>query len=265
MAGRDPSGVAGGGVERLRAAGVAVDIGEGAAQAAALNAAFLWSTVRPERPFVALKLATSLDGFIADHAGCSQWITGVATHEWTHVLRAGFDAVAVGRGTAVADDPQLTARGSIQPRVPPARVVFAGRGDLPATLRCFGRDVPGAAFAVVHPDVHAVRARVLEPMGVQVLAAAAPADALAALRERGIRALLVEGGSRFGGGLLDAGLVDRVYRLTAPRFLGRGTAAFGTERAVHLDDAANWAVTERQTLGDDSLLVVDRGLCLPAS
>ncbi|MDH5549941.1 MAG: bifunctional diaminohydroxyphosphoribosylaminopyrimidine deaminase/5-amino-6-(5-phosphoribosylamino)uracil reductase RibD, partial [Gemmatimonadota bacterium] len=121
----DPDPVAGGGAARLRQAGIEVAEGVGRLDAAALNAPFLWSRLRPERPFVALKMATSLDGFVADRSGASQWISGPEAREYAHWLRAGFDAVAVGRGTAVADDPALTVRGSVAPRVAPTRVVFA--------------------------------------------------------------------------------------------------------------------------------------------
>lgn len=262
---RDAHPLAAGGAERLRAAGVAVDIGVGAREAAALNAPFLWSAVRPERPFVALKLAASLDGFLADHAGRSQWLSGAEAREWVHWLRAGYDAIAVGGRTAVIDDPQLTARGSVVPRVPPARVVFAGGAAVRADLRAFRADAGGAALAVVPAERAAAARRALAPAGVEVLLAGGLEEALRALAGRGIRSLLVEGGGRLAGALLDAGLVDRVYRVTAPVWLGRGTPAFAAVTAHGLGDAARWTVVERRALGDDSLLVIDRELCLRGS
>jgi diaminohydroxyphosphoribosylaminopyrimidine deaminase / 5-amino-6-(5-phosphoribosylamino)uracil reductase len=262
---RDPTTEAGGGLEKLQAAGVGVAVGEMADDAAAVNAGFLCGALRPDRPWVAVKLATTLDGFIADASGASQWITGPDARDWVHWLRAGFDAIAVGRATALKDDPALTARGTVTPRVPPARIVFAGTGDVPVTLRCFTRDVGGPAIAVVHPDVQADREGTLASAGVDVLAASTPAKALRRLRARGIRTLLVEGGGRLVGALLDANLVDRVYRVTAPRWLGLGTPAWTARTSVRLADAAAWAVTERRTLGGDTLLVVDRDPCLPES
>jgi diaminohydroxyphosphoribosylaminopyrimidine deaminase/5-amino-6-(5-phosphoribosylamino)uracil reductase len=265
MAGRDPHPAARGGMERLRAAGVTVEVGVGAREAAALNAAFLWSTVRPERPFVAVKMAASFDGYLADHTGRSRWISGPEAREWAHWLRAGFDALAVGGQTAVADDPELTVRGPVVPRVPPARVVFAGRTDLPGGLQMLRAGAGGPAIAVV-PERRAPSARrLLEPDGVRVLAADRLEDALRGLADAGIRALLVEGGGRLVGALLDRGLVDRVYRVTAPIWLGRGTPAFATHAARSLGDAPRWTVVERTALGEDSLLVIDRELCLPAS
>jgi diaminohydroxyphosphoribosylaminopyrimidine deaminase/5-amino-6-(5-phosphoribosylamino)uracil reductase len=265
IAGRDPDPAARGGIERLRAAGVAVDVGAGARDAAALNAAFLWSTVRPERPFVAVKLATSFDGYVADHTGRSRWISGPEAREWVHWLRAGFDALGVGGRTAVADDPQLTVRGSVVPRVPPARVIFAGRAELGPEMQVFRPGVGGPAV-VVAPAARAPTAeRLLGDAGVRVLAADRLEDALRGLAELGIRSVLVEGGGRLVGALLDRGLVDRVYRITAPTWLGRGTPAFAAHAARALADAARWTVVERRVLGDDTLLVIDRELCLRAS
>src|SRR5256884_9050802 len=89
-----------------------------------LNAPFLFAREQAERPFVALKLATSIDGRIADAAGSSRWVSGEAAREYVHWLRAGFDAIAVGGMTALHDNPQLTGRGPVTPRRPPAPVVF---------------------------------------------------------------------------------------------------------------------------------------------
>jgi diaminohydroxyphosphoribosylaminopyrimidine deaminase/5-amino-6-(5-phosphoribosylamino)uracil reductase len=265
IAGRDPNPQARGGVERLRAAGVTVELGPGAREAAALNAGFLWSTVRPERPFVAVKLAASFDGYLADHAGRSRWISGPEAREWAHWLRAGFDAVAVGGRTALADDPELTVRGPVVPRVPPARVVFTGRADLGPELQMFRPGAGGPAVAVVPTVRAAAVGRLLDPLGVRVLAADRLEDGLRGLAEAGLRSVLVEGGGRLVGALLDRGLVDRVYRITAPLWLGRGTPAFAAHAGRALADAARWVVVERRALGDDSLLAIDRELCLRVS
>lgn len=261
---RDPDPSGHGGVERMRAAGVEVEVGMDAVEAAALNAPFLCSVVRPDRPFVAVKLAHSLDGFIADAEGRSQWISGPVARDWVHWLRAGFDALAVGRRTAVRDDPQLTVRGDIEPRVPPARVVFAGRGEVRGTLRCLAADVPGRVLMVTHPDVAALRRATL-PDHVTLIPVEDAGHAMMVLRREGIRSLLVEGGGRLGGALLEAGLVDRVYDVTAPVWLGQGTPAFGPRRPMPLGAAPRWETVERRALGSDSLVVTDRDLCSPAS
>jgi diaminohydroxyphosphoribosylaminopyrimidine deaminase/5-amino-6-(5-phosphoribosylamino)uracil reductase len=261
---RDPDPRSHGGVERMRAAGLEVEVGLCAAEAAALNAPFLWSAVRSDRPFVAVKLAHSLDGFIADAEGRSQWISGSVARDWVHWLRAGFDALAVGRRTAVRDDPQLTVRGDVEPRVPPARIVFAGRGEVRGTLRCLASDVPGRVLVVTDPDVAALR-RASLPDHVTLIPVEETAHALMVLRREGIRSLLVEGGGRLVGALLDAGLVDRIYDVTAPVWLGQGTPAFGQRRPTPLGAAPRWETIERRALGPDSLVVTDRELCSPAS
>src|SRR5512134_1548744 len=127
---RDPDARARGGLDVLRRAGIAVASGLLDADAAAQNAPFCFSRTRSDRPFVALKLATSIDGRIADRAGESRWISGDAAREWVHWLRAGFDALAVGGVTALTDNPQLTVRGAVTPRRPPVRLVFDRRAML---------------------------------------------------------------------------------------------------------------------------------------
>ena len=131
---RDPDPTARGGAEQLRGRGVDVAIGLCAEAAAAQNAPFLFARARPQRPFVALKLATSIDGRIADAEGRSRWVSGPEAREHVHWLRAGFDAIAVGGTTALRDNPQLTVRGSVVPRRPPVRVVFDRRAMLNSTV-----------------------------------------------------------------------------------------------------------------------------------
>lgn len=262
---RDPHGPAAGGVERLRAAGIEVEVGVAEAEAAAQNAAFLWSETRSERPFVAVKLATSLDGYIADAEGRSQWLSGPEAVEWVHWLRAGFDAVAVGRRTLDRDDPRLTVRGSVVPRNPPARVVFAASGAVGAEQAVVktAHEVP--TYLVTDRSVAGRAGERLAGAGVTVVGADGPEAALKALRRAGLRAVLVEGGGDLVGGLLEHDLVDRLYWVQTPRWLGQGTPAFGARRPIPLGAARPWTVVERRALGADTLLVVDRELCLPAS
>ena len=260
----DPNPTAGGGAEALRRAGVAFEFGLSAPEAAALNAPFLWSTRRPGRPFVALKVATSLDGFLADVSGRSQWISGPEAREFAHWLRAGFDAIGVGHETAVRDDPQLTVRGAVTPRVAPWRVVFARR-RVERGLRMFGDELAGHTVALVAPDARDATETDLAGSGVRVVEANGLEAALEALWALGIRSLLVEGGGRLATAFLGAGLADRVYWVQAPVWLGTGVPAFGARDPVTLDGARAWSVVERRALGRDSLLVVDRELCLPAS
>lgn len=255
----DPHPVARGGADRLREAGIEVEMGLMARSASAQNAIFLHNLREPGRPFVALKLATTLDGRIADINGNSRWISGPEARAYVHWLRAGYDAIGVGGVTARADDPSLTVRGSRQPRHSPLRVIFAADGDLPASLTVArtARTLP--TLAIVAPNARPERIAAAETHGVEVLRAPDLAAALRHLRERGVGSLLVEGGGRLAGALLSEGLVDRYYWVQSPFWLGAGAVpATAGLPATPLGEAARWTVTDRRGLGEDTLLVVDR-------
>lgn len=255
----DPNPVAAGGAARLREAGIEVEIGLLADVAAAQNAVFLHRLRDASRPFVALKLATTMDGKIADVNGNSRWISGAEARDHVHWLRAGFDAVAVGGVTARTDDPELTVRGELQPRVAPVRVVFAADADLPTSLTLVRTAGNLPTLVVVSRLAPASRVESLEACGVQVERAGDLGAGLAALRARGICSLLVEGGGRLAGGLLAAGLVDRYYWLQSPLWLGAGgVPALAGLPSIPLAAADRWKVVERRALGQDTLLVLDR-------
>jgi len=262
----DPSPVAAGGAERLRAAGIEVELGVMAAAAEAQNAAFLHHARGEARPFVALKLATSVDARIADRDRRSRWISGPAARDYVHWLRAGFDAIGIGGATARHDDPSLTVRGALTPRVTPRRVVFAPALQLPleSALVRSAREVPTTVIAGGDTlDWEAGRA--LAAAGVELLPAESLEEALTALGERGVRSLLIEGGGRLAGALIRAELADRLYWVQAPLWLGeRGVPAFGGIPSVPLAGVERWHPVERRALGDDTLLVLDRA-CSPES
>lgn len=262
---RDPHPDAAGGVEALRQAGIEVDLGVGREAAAGLNASFLWSLRRAELPFVALKIATSLDGFLADAQGRSRWISGPEARDYVHWLRAGFDAIGVGRRTADTDDPQLTVRGPLEPRVPPRRVVFTRSGPVRPDLRLVRTAEEVPTIVVTDPGAQSGTERALRGTGVQVIGAPGLRAALGKLRTLGIRSLLIEGGASLAVALLGQNLVDRLHWIQAPFLLGSGTSAFGPREPIAIDAAKPWAVRERRALGRDTLLVVDRELCLPGS
>jgi diaminohydroxyphosphoribosylaminopyrimidine deaminase/5-amino-6-(5-phosphoribosylamino)uracil reductase len=255
----DPNPVAAGGAARLRAAGIEVELGLLSAEAAAQNAGFLHRLRDPSRPYVALKLATTIDARIADANGHSRWLSAEPAREFVQWLRAGFDAIGVGGVTARADDPSLTVRGALHPRVTPRRVVFAADGDVPPSLRLVrsARETP--TTAVVSPAAPAARVAPLESAGVAVVRATTLGEALSALRADGITSLLVEGGGRLAGALLSAGVVDRYYWIQTPLWLGSGAVpAVAGLPTTPLEQARRWRVTERRALGDDTLLVLDR-------
>ncbi|HYT05817.1 MAG TPA: bifunctional diaminohydroxyphosphoribosylaminopyrimidine deaminase/5-amino-6-(5-phosphoribosylamino)uracil reductase RibD [Gemmatimonadales bacterium] len=262
----DPDPQAGGGAGVLRAKNVIVSFGPLAEAAAALNAPFLFAREQRERPFVALKLATSIDGRIADAAGTSRWVSGDQAREYVQWLRAGFDAIAVGGTTALQDDPQLTVRGPVTPRTPPVRVVFDRRAMLNETVNLVrtARDVP--TWVVASLEAPAASVTLLERSSVRVLRPASLAEGLQMLRESGIQSLLCEGGGALGAKFLADGLVDRLYWVQAPVWLGEAAVpAFPGVPAAPLAAAPRWVPVERRAMGSDTLLVLDRRLCLPGS
>jgi diaminohydroxyphosphoribosylaminopyrimidine deaminase/5-amino-6-(5-phosphoribosylamino)uracil reductase len=254
----DPNPEASGGAAKLAAGGLEVRIGLEREAAEAQNAIFLHRFREPGRPFVSLKLATSLDGRIADAAGQSRWISGDAAREYVHWLRAGFDAIAVGGRTARQDDPQLTARGTLEPRIPPRRVVFDTTAELSTDLTLVRTAAGVPTIVIASPDAPTANLRRLELAGVAVLRAGSLEEGLGQLRGAGISSLLVEGGGRLAGALLARGLVDRYYWIQSPLWLGeRGVPAFADVPSEPIAGVERWTVVERRALGDDTLLVVD--------
>ncbi len=257
---RDPNPLAAGGLERLRAAGVRVRLGPAEDEARRLNAPFFWQ-LNEETPYVALKLAVSLDGRIAVREGERTAVSGPAAAEEVHRLRAGYDAILVGRGTAEIDDPLLTVRGRLVPRVPPVRVVV----DSSLRLRDSSRLVASVEEAPVwvvglHGAAPRRRAR-LERAGVRVLEVESDQGmvdlgaALRALKRAGIGTVLAEGGGRLASALLRQQLVHRFYLLIAPIVLGADGVAGLT--GVPPTSAGEWEVSERLALGRDTLIVLE--------
>jgi diaminohydroxyphosphoribosylaminopyrimidine deaminase/5-amino-6-(5-phosphoribosylamino)uracil reductase len=218
--------VAGGGIARLRQAGIAVETGLCEAEAAEINAGF-FQRVRLGRPLVTLKLATSLDGRIATASGESRWITGPAARERAHLLRATHDAVLVGTGTVLADDPQLTCRLPGLERRLPVRVALDRELRIPLDARLVAEARQTPTWLVAFPSADSQRRQALADAGVEIVVTEADAGGridlaatLAALGGRGLTRLLVEGGGRLAATLLRAGLVDRLVWLHAPLLLG---------------------------------------------
>lgn len=254
---RDPNPEAGGGVERLREAGIAVEVGVLETEAAELNAPFLHA-FRSGRPWVTLKLAVSLDGAIARAGRTTSWLTGPEALKRVHLLRAGSDAVAVGMGTILADDPFLTVRNVPAPRVPPLRVVFSQGGRLPLTSRLAQHtdEAPVLVFATA-PDPSYEHS--LNALGVEVLIAASLPDAMRQLAARGIRSLLVEGGAALASALVHQDLVDRLIMFQAPVLLGEGALpAFASLPPGAATGANRWRRIHAEWVGEDHMLVLAR-------
>jgi diaminohydroxyphosphoribosylaminopyrimidine deaminase/5-amino-6-(5-phosphoribosylamino)uracil reductase len=248
IASEDPSEKASGrGPGILRDEGVEVELanGEEAAAARLLNQPFRKHS-RTARPLVSLKSALSLDGRVATAAGDSRWISGEASRALAHGWRAECDAVCVGIGTALADDPLLTARVprvAADPAAPggeaggaavgdlrqPTRVVLDSAARLPLDSRLVGSLADAPLLVISSPAAPAERARELDDAGAEVIVCdgdppARVAAALAELGRRGITSMLLEGGPTLAGSFLDAGEVDELRLFIAPMVLG-GAAA----------------------------------------
>lgn len=218
FAASDPNPAMRGGAARLAASGVAVEGGVEALSARDQNPGF-FHRFSSDRPFVTLKLALSLDGGMAAADRRPLPLTGPAARREVHRQRAEHAAIAVGVGTAIADDPQLTVRGVPAPVAPRVRVVFDRTGRLPLDggLVRTAREVPvvlvGAAFAPAVADAY-------RTAGVDVLEAPGLPAQLRALRARGIDSLYCEGGAQLADALLGDGLVDRLVIFRGPVLLG---------------------------------------------
>ena len=254
IAARDPNPVAAGGVELLRAAGIAVTLGVEEADARELNAAF-FHRFTSDRPWVTLKLAVSIDGAITDAARSAGWLTGPESRREVHHQRAGADAIAVGIGTVLADDPLLTVREVSAPRVPPTRVVFDRGARLPLASRLV-QTIADAPVIVVTDGSAPVREQALERAGARVLRAAGTTEALRALKAGGINSLYVEGGAGLAGSLLEAEAVDRLIIFRAPLVLGAGSlGAFDRAPSFSLADAARGRIVEQRRFGEDEMTI----------
>lgn len=257
----DPNPRAAGGAEVLRRVGVEVVGGVEAKQAHELNAAFFFSftPAGAQRPWIALKLALSLDARIADAAGRSAWITSDAARAEVHRLRAGFDAVAVGIGTALADDPRLTVRGPTLPRRPPVRLVFDRLLRLPETSYLARTTTESPVWILCDPQAPPDARERLERHGVRVVPAPDLSAGLRTLRQEGITSIFCEGGSLFAGALLRAELVDRLYLFYAPILLGpNGRGGFAEISDVTIGDVARWRHVASSAFGPDTLITLGR-------
>jgi len=220
--------VCGKGFDYLRARGIAVDVGVGAACALRLNQPF-FTLVREHRPFVILKAATSLDGRIAQMPGRPTSLTSAAANRHAHRVRAEIDAIGVGVGTIVADDPLLTPRGAYRER-PLTRVIFDRRLRTPARARVLSTPDAGPVIimttdeAAGHDDVR----RPLEHRGaeIEIVADDSVRAALERLGTRHIDSLLLEGGAVLHAAAWDEGLVDFVRLYVTPHVLGPGGVPF---------------------------------------
>jgi len=227
----DPDPVAGHGADDLRAAGVLVDEGLLAEQAARSNAAWLHHA-RTGRPFVIWKYAATLDGRVAAADGTSRWITGEAARHDVHLLRSRSDAIVVGTGTVLADDPRLDVRvQGVTTINHPLRVVV-GRRDVPPASKVLDDSAPTVLLTEHDPK-----------------------SVLTYLSERGVISVLLEGGPTLAGAFVAAGMVDRVVAYLAPTLLGAGPAALGDAGIETLASALMLHIDAVDLIGDDVRII----------
>jgi diaminohydroxyphosphoribosylaminopyrimidine deaminase/5-amino-6-(5-phosphoribosylamino)uracil reductase len=258
----DPNPRVGGqGIRRLREAGIEIHVGLLGAEAAELNRGFV-SRMTRGRPWVTVKLGSSLDGRTALADGTSKWITGPQARADVQRLRAQASAVLTGIGTVLADDPALTVR---DPRLPlhgrrPLRVIFDARGQLPPRARVLNDDHDtlvltsqvGAAELQAH-GIHGQLHLELELLPVDVHGRLDPAVALARLAERECNEVLVESGARLAGSFLAAGLVDELVTYLAATVLGQDARpAFSLPQPlVSLEQRARFGYHDVRIVGRD--------------
>jgi diaminohydroxyphosphoribosylaminopyrimidine deaminase/5-amino-6-(5-phosphoribosylamino)uracil reductase len=247
--------VAGRGIAWLRARGVEVAVDVGRAEAIRQHAPF-FTWVTSGRPFVTLKAAISADGFVGSGTAPIR-LTGAAADRYFHRQRAEIDALAVGSGTMIVDDPLLTPRGAYRYR-PLTRVVFDWRGRVPLSARLFSTLPAGPVIMVVGDETVArepARYAELERRGVIIerFGTRALAPVVERLGKRQVLGLLVEGGPALHTAFFDAGLVDSLQWAVTPRTLGAGVPA------SPVFDAAKWRHAPARTtwLGADRLLEID--------
>jgi diaminohydroxyphosphoribosylaminopyrimidine deaminase/5-amino-6-(5-phosphoribosylamino)uracil reductase len=248
--------VSGAGFERLRAAGITVEINVLREEAHDLNAGF-FQRIRDGRPLVTLKIAASADGRIASAGGESRWLTGEEARCFGHLLRARHDAILIGAETAISDDPVLTCRLPGLEDRSPVRVVLDSRLRLPPSSRLAqtARELPTWVFTVADGGGE------LRALGVEIFVvgrdARGRADIAAVLRalaDRGITRLLVEGGAGVHASFLDRRLADRLEIFRAPLILGAaGHPSVDALAALGLDEVPHFIRTGVKRLGADLL------------
>jgi diaminohydroxyphosphoribosylaminopyrimidine deaminase/5-amino-6-(5-phosphoribosylamino)uracil reductase len=255
--------VHGRGLARLQGAGVRVVLGERRAEAESLIEEFA-AWIATGRPWVTLKFAMSLDGKVATSGGESQWITSEEARARGHRLRCQHDAIMVGSGTVLADDPRLTVRWGVEGRRQPLRVVVDGRLRTPPTARLFEEREAGILIATLE-GADPRRRRALEQAGAEVLvlpkgtAGVGLPELLGHLGRRQVVSVLVEGGPTLLGSFLEQRLGHRVVAFVAPRVLGgtRAPGPFGGEGAPRLEQSWQARGLRAELVGPDLLLTAE--------
>jgi diaminohydroxyphosphoribosylaminopyrimidine deaminase/5-amino-6-(5-phosphoribosylamino)uracil reductase len=258
---KDPNPqVAGQGIERLRTAGIQVDVGLLETQAQELNIGF-FKRMTHGTPWVRMKVAASLDGQTALENGVSQWITSASARDDGHAWRARACAVLTGIGTVLEDDPQLDVRAIPTPRQP-TLVVMDSQLETPFTAKLF---TPQRAVWIYCATDNAERRQALEAKGAQVIClpnASGKVDLAAMLKDLGqkqINEVHVEAGHKLNGSLLREGLVDELLTYLAPKLMGQGRGMTNLGPFTSLDDAKALSFHEVTQIGPDLRILARLG------
>ncbi len=255
-AARDPNRIARGGIERLLRAGIDVSVGLLEKEARTLNEAF-YTFHEKNRPFVALKFATSLDGKLATRTGDSKWITNETARAYARSLRGEYHAVLVGIETVLADNPHLGARTKNLPD--PLRIVLDSTLRIPMDAQIL-RD--GNVIVATTLSAPTQKKNLLEKRGVRVLTfrgtRISPKDLLASLQKMNVISVLVEGGGAVLGSFIDAGIADKVYAFYAPILIGGENATtVGGRGAPSIATALHFKKFSTKRF-DDTVLIISK-------
>lgn len=251
--------VAGQGIRKLRKAGIEVVEGVLASEAAKLNEVFIkW--ISTKMPFVLLKSAMSLDGKIASYTGHSKWITGSESRAYVHQLRDVYDAILVGIGTVLADNPSLTTRLTYQGENP-IRVIVDSKARTPLESNVVADGLAKTIIAVTH-EAPQSRVNALRTRGVDVIVCESKdgginlSNLFQVLGKQQITSILIEGGSTINASVLEDNLVDKIQWFIAPKFIG-GSGAPGPIGGKGIDEVNNAKIFEDihiESIGEDILI-----------
>ncbi len=259
--------VSGKGIQRLREAGIRVEVGLLEAECRELNKGFIKS-VTTGMPYVIYKTAMTLDGNIATVIGHSRWVTGEQSRKQVHLLRATCDAVMVGVDTIIVDNPQLTVR-HVKGR-DPLRVIVDTRLRTPESVHVLhGADAHKTVIATCETD-SSVHERYTQ-QGARILVCrevegrVALDDLLHQLQQIGVQTILLEGGSRLAGDMLQRGLIDEFLFFFAPKLIGNGFAPFAMPGVTTMHDAYTLQIQKISRCGEDLVVCAKPEVrCLPA-
>lgn len=271
---QDPNPLVNGkGIRRLQQAGIQVEVGVLENECQSLIEAYTkW--IQTKKPFVTLKIAQTLDGKVALSNGLSQWITSQKARAWTHQLRKEHDAILVGIGTVIRDNPELTLRtpqGKRIPRFRIKRIVLDSRLRIPEHAKLLSHEDPENTVVVVTPKASQKKIQRLQKRGIQIWTIEANGEGkihvqslLSFMGEQRICSVLVEGGPRIWSAFLRSGEVDRMMVIIAPKIFGDGLSPFSQLSIERPEYAWKWESFQWRKLGNE-LLFIGEKLCLPES